>query len=288
MLSFKKTFGAFVAVLFFIFLSQIASSATFNKKLPLEVVFLNVGQGDAILIDYLSRYQILIDGGPSGKVLMNELWKVMPKDDKEVEIVILTHPDWDHFGGLVDLLDYYSVGKFLTSDIENDKESFQKLVDKIQDRKIEIEIPENGSSIDVGEYLDLEILSPDSDNLFKDTNDNSVVARLDFGENSFLFTGDASEKTENFLMKEEGILLNVDWLKVAHHGSKNSTSAKFLEKVTPKFTVISVGENSYGHPAPELLERISRVEGEILRTDEQGTIIIECKTPQKESCKINN
>lgn len=286
-LSFRKIFGIFVAGLFFIFLSQVVNGATFNRASLLEVVFLNVGQGDAILINYLNRYQVLIDGGPDGKVLMYELGKVMPKDDKKIEIVILTHPDWDHFGGLVDLLDYYSVESFLAGNIESDKESFQKLISKIQEKSIPINSPESGSRIDIGEYLDIEIIAPAKEFLFKEDNDNSIVTRLDFGENSFLFTGDIGEKTEESLVKNQGNLLDVDWLKVAHHGSKNATSDIFLEKTTPDFAVISVGkDNRYGHPAEELLERLGKSGSKILRTDESDSVIVECGTLKEESCKV--
>lgn len=288
-LSFRKFFGGFVAVLFFVFLSQVVSGSTFDDKNPLKINFLNVGQGDAILINYLDRYQILIDGGPEGKVLMYELGKVMPKNDQEIEVVILTHSDWDHFGGMIDLLDYYSVKSFLTNDIENDKESFQKLVNKIKDKNIPVNLPESGSRIDFGEYLDIKFLAPDVDNRFSNGNDNSIVTRLDFGENSFLFTGDIGEKTEKVLVKEAGQLLDVDWLKVAHHGSKNSTSTIFLNKVTPEFGIISVGkDNRYGHPAKEAVERLEDLQIKIFRTDEKGTIKVGCKNIQKNSCRIAN
>jgi competence protein ComEC len=175
----------------------------------------------------------------------------------------------------------------LTSDLGNEKESFQKLIDKIKEEKISINVPENGSRIDVGEYLDFEVLSPDSDNSFKDTNDNSIVARLFFVVNCFLITGDAGEKTEEFLIKENINFLDVDWLKVAHHGSKNSSSEDFLEKVTPEFSVISSGkENRYGHPAPETLSRIENVGGEFFRTDKLGSIIVACEMPQRDSCSV--
>ncbi len=286
-LSFRKFLGTFVAVLFFVFLTQFVNSATFTDNFPLKVVFLDIGQGDSILINYLDRHQILIDGGPDGKKLMYELGKVMPKNDKEIEVVIATHPDWDHFGGFIDLIDYYSVKSFLTSDIENEKTSFQKLIKKIEDKNIKINSPEVGSRIDIGEYLDIEFLAPDSGNDFKDGNDNSIVTRVDFGKNSFLFTGDIGKKPEAYLVKEYGNLLDVDWLKVAHHGSKNSSSDIFLEKVSPEFAVISAGkDNRYGHPAVEALERLKNVDADVLRTDEIESIVVGCETPKKKSCEV--
>jgi len=138
------------------------------------------------------------------------------------------------------------------------------------------------SKIEFGKDLVLNFFNPDGEE--RTANDNSVVARLDFAENSFLFTGDIGFKTENDLILD-GHNLDVDWLKVAHHGSKNSSGVDFLEKVIPEKAIISVGKNSYGHPAEDVLDRLRASGAEILTTLEKGTVRINCW--EERECIIN-
>lgn len=277
---------ALVAGLFFIVFAQGVGSVSGGKSAPLEVHFLDVGQGDSILINYLDHYQILIDGGPSGKKLLYEISKVMPIGDKNIEFVVATHADWDHFGGLIDLVDYYSVTYAMANSPETDKESFQRFLQKLENRKIPLVKAKNGSGLNIGDYLKLDILAPGNNASLDGNNEKSIVSKLDFGKNTFLFTGDIGFSGEKALYQNHSADLDIDWLKVPHHGSKNSTSDFFLKKTSPDFAVISVGaENRYGHPAKELIERLEKTDAEIFRTDRQGTISVSCLGLEKNSCR---
>ncbi|OHA91680.1 MAG: hypothetical protein A2758_00860 [Candidatus Zambryskibacteria bacterium RIFCSPHIGHO2_01_FULL_49_18] len=218
----------------------------------LRVYFLDVGQGDAIFIDTPAHKQVLIDGGRNRKVL-SELGKIMSFGDRYIDVVIETHPDADHAAGLVAVAERYQTG------LNVDQRSARR-----------------GQTIDFGDGVKLILLFPDRDVSGWDTNDGSVVARLDYGESSFLFTGDATIKTENILLNLNREILDTDVLKVGHHGSRTSTSLMFAEAVTPEFAVISAGkDNTYGHPHKEVLNILNRVGSKIFSTAEKGTIKFE-------------
>jgi competence protein ComEC len=259
-----------------------------NNRLPiLEVSFLNIGQGDAILIDYLRHYQILIDGGPNGKQILTELSKVMPFMDNKIEVVIITHPDRDHFSGLIDVFKKYKIGLVLDNGQKSDDRVWRELYKIIKDKNISRQAVGEGSKLIIGKDFIIHFFNPDKIALSKTAkNDYSVVARLDFGINSFLFTGDAGFDAEADMIfdKED---LEVDWLKVGHHGSCYSTSAFFLARVKPKQAIISVGENKYGHPCADTLKRLQAVDSKVLRTDELGTIRVQCRNSQK-NCQTFN
>ena len=276
MFSFKKFLTIFNIFLLFVFVAIEVAESDETKRVPLEVFFLDVEQGDATLINYQNRYQILIDGGPNGKRLLAEIGKAMPVMDKNIEIVVLTHPDKDHLAGLIDVFKNYSVGLYLDNGQKAETEIFAELEKEIERREIRREGIGEGSKIGIGN-LSLQAFNPDIlSEEDKDRNEQSVVLRLDFFENSFLFTGDSDEKTEKD-MASDGENVNVDFLRVGHHGSKSSTGELFLEKVTPEKAVISSGkDNRYGHPHQEVLERLENGGIEIFRTDEMGTIKFEC------------
>ncbi len=282
----KKFLGGLVILLFLIFVCQEFSKAQNGKIFPLEVSFLDVGQGDAILINYLGKYQVLIDGGPNGKQLLSELGRAMPWEDKRIEIIILTHPDADHLSGLIDILDNYEVDLFLDNGQSAKTQIYQELLSKIENKKIERQSIFEGSFFSIGEHLDFFVFNPDevgkSD---AERNESSVVLKMNFGENSFLFTGDAEMKTEADMAEDEEDLRS-DWLKIGHHGSKSATSEEFLKVVGPKYAIFSVGEgNRYGHPNEEVLKKVADGGVEILRTDKNGTIVVQCRKPQ-EKCHL--
>jgi len=273
-LSFKKIL--FFALLFFvlILLIQFFLTHPFDEKVPLRVSFLDVGQGDAILIDYQEQYQVLIDSGLSGKKVLSELNRAMPPQDKTIEVLIATHYDKDHIGGMRSVLENYQTQLFLDNGDFSETNAVTLLTDLIEAKKIDSRSIKEDSRIEFGEDFFLEFFNPDGDDW--SANENSVVARLDFRGNSFLFTGDVGFKAEKDLMAD-GHDLDVDWLKVGHHGSKNSSAEDFLRQVSPQGAIISVGaKNSYGHPAEETLDRLRAVGAEIFNTAENGTIIFEC------------
>lgn len=287
-----------ISKIYFIFLGILLcilsylSYQIFVEVKPLQVVFLDVGQGDSILIQKGTR-QILIDGGPSGKVEMAKLGKYLPYFDRQIEIVIATHPDKDHIAGLVEAGRNYKIGKVLTTAAEKDTQVFKEWREVLDYNKVETLEAWRGTEIEFGEKAKMKIIHPSEkvDPSVGEANDKSIVARLDYGENSFLFTGDIESGAEKEILEslpaggggEENI--DVDVLKVAHHGSKYSSSEAFLEATSPREAVISVGKNnSYGHPAEVVLNALKSRNIEILRTDEIGDIIFECKA-QNEKCK---
>jgi len=257
----------------------------FVETWPLQVVFLDVGQGDSILIQKGMR-QVLIDGGSNGKTELAELGRYLPYFDREIEVVIATHPDRDHIGGLIDVAKNFKIGKVFTTGAEKDTSVFEEWKDIREYDKIETLEAMRGDEVDLGEAK-LTVVSPGSsvDPSASDANNKSVVTRLDFGENSFLFTGDIESSAEHEILAS-GENVDVDVLKIAHHGSKYSTSYEFLDAVSPETAIISVGaKNSYGHPTEAILNSLNSRNINILRTDEKGDIIFECKA-QNEKCKI--
>jgi len=277
----KKAKNLIYSILgFLFFLNILAWLAVYdlNKSQFLEVNFFNVGQGDAILIETPQRHQILIDGGPSS-VILEKLSKEMPFWDRTIDLIILTHPERDHLAGLIEVLKRYQVENILWTGIVRDTPEYQEWQKLIKEENAKIFIAKSGQKIKWSRtVLDhFEVLHP-FENLegqeFKDSNNTSVIAKLVFGENSFLFTGDAYKSTEQELI-DRGVDLNSDVLKVGHHGSKTSSSEEFIKNVSPEIAVISVGkDNTYGHPNPEVLETLKKYGIRILRTDLDGDIEI--------------
>jgi competence protein ComEC len=281
--SFRKILVFIIIFLALILFSQFAFSYNSPVREDFLVVnFLDVGQGDSILINYQNKYQILVDSGISNKNILTELKKVMPAQDRSLEIVIATHYDKDHVGGMRSVFENYKVKLFLDNGQFKDTQATTVVSDLLEKQKIENYAIQENSKIKIDEDLLLDFFNPDGEDW--ETNDNSIVFRMDFGENSFLFTGDAGFKTEKDMM-EDGHNLDVDYLKVAHHGSKNSSDKDFLEKVSPEKAIISVGKNSYGHPTEETMERIKKVDSEIFTTLDQGLIQLICEKNQ--ACLIN-
>jgi len=239
----------------------------------LTVAFLDVGQGDAIYIEAPNGNQVLIDGGP-GRGLLRELSKVIPFYDRSIDIVIATHPDKDHIGGLPELLTRYEVGVILRSGAVNDTGVFQSLNGIIQRKDVEELLAKRGMRVQLGGGAYLDILFPDRDVTGFEPNDASVITRLVYGETEFLFTGDAPKDIEEYVARLDGSLLKSDVLKVGHHGSKTSTGALFLGAVLPSIGIISAEKNSrYGHPHQEVLDTLAEFNIETIATSEAGTIV---------------
>ncbi|MFZ2187443.1 MAG: MBL fold metallo-hydrolase [Candidatus Moraniibacteriota bacterium] len=236
------------------------------------VTFLAVGEGDAILISQGSN-QILIDGGRTGKDLLSRLGRRMLFWDRTVEIVIATHPDADHIGGFTDLLVAYHVDKFLYTGAESKTETYALLQKALAAQYTDMLKIFRGGTVRLPGGGDLSIEYPLTP-LPQETaeaNTGSIVARFTYGATQMLFTGD--------LPSEETVLPDtapVAILKVAHHGSRYSTSAAFLDLVKPQEAVISVGKNMYGHPTLDVIERLLEHHVRIHRTDTEGDISYRC------------
>ena len=240
----------------------------------LTVAFLDVGQGDAIFIESPTGKQVLVDGGP-GRALFAPLSEMMPFYDRSIDVVIATHPDADHIGGLPEVLRRYDIDFFLDPGVSSDTGVYQALLRARDESDAEYIVARRGMEIALGDGAVLQILFPDRDMEGADTNDASIVAKLIYGGTSFLLTGDSPQKVEKYLAMRDGKKLDVDVLKAGHHGSKTSTSDIFLGYTSPASVVLSVGaENRYGHPHAEVVARLTEFGAKILRTDEDGTVIM--------------
>ncbi|MFH1456981.1 MAG: MBL fold metallo-hydrolase [Patescibacteria group bacterium] len=239
----------------------------------LVVSFLDVGQGDAIFIEAPNGNQILIDGGPNKSVL-NELSKIMLFYDRSIDLIIESHPDSDHVNGLVEVLKRYNVGLIMESGVANENQAYQKIQKIIKEKNIKNILARQNMKINLGDGAYMDILFPDRDVANLETNTASIIAKLNYGETCFIFTGDSPRAIEQYLVSVYGDKLNCEVLKIGHHGSNTSTSESFLGYIDPKYAVISVGENKYGHPHQEILDLLNQFGINILRTDELGTIKI--------------
>jgi competence protein ComEC len=239
-----------------------------------KVVFLDVGQGDSILMQE-GTVQVLIDGGPGRKVL-ERLGEEMPWWDRRIEVVILTHPEADHITGLLHVLDRYEVGLVLFPEVVHSSQLQEKWLDEVSASGADWRFAESGQRVEAGDMV-LSILGPfESEGMEAavraSLNNVSVVTRVDYGELSFLLTGDVERRVENMLVQNTNSdLLDVDVLKAGHHGSNTSTYEYIINATTPYAAVISAGaDNKFGHPHPEVLSRLGDIP--VWRTDQEGSV----------------
>jgi competence protein ComEC len=241
----------------------------------LKVSFLDIGQGDSIFIETPTHKQLLLDGGRNKKVL-TELGKLMPFGDKSIDVMIESHPDADHIGGLPAVVERYEVGLFMEPGVESANTIDDELHKRVQEKKIPDILARRGQVINFGDGVKLIILFPNQDVTHWETNDASIVAKLVYGDKSFLLTGDSTKKAEGILLNLDKNVLQSTVLKVGHHGSRNSTSLAYAQAVSPEYGIISAGkDNSYGHPHKEVLEILQKVSAKILSTIDLGTITFE-------------
>jgi len=261
-------FLSIIVLLLYFYFSQ-------NKENTLEVNFLDVGQGDAILIKTISGQNILIDGGEDEKII-KRLSEELSWWDKKIDLIILTHPHSDHVGGLVDVLKRYEVLKVLYTGAIHNSPDYLAWLELIKEKSISLSIINHSQKILLGDDCSLEILYPISqDNISGQANLNntSIVSRLDYRQTSFLFMGDAEKEVEEILLKIEAGKLKTDVLKIGHHGSDSSSLLGFLEIVDPVYAVIEVGkDNRFDHPSPRIIKRLERLGIKTFRTDMDGNI----------------
>lgn len=234
----------------------------------LVVEFIDVGQADSTLIITPNNKSILIDAGESG-----DYEKIKNTIDNyninKIDVVIATHPHADHIGSMQKVIENYEVGRIYMPDKIHTSKMFENLLLAIEDKGLEIDIAEAGVKIGLDDVLDLTFVSPSGG--LEDLNNVSAVLRLTYRDTSFLFTGDMEKMAEDLIVDN----VNVDVLKVGHHGSDTSSSEDFLNRVTPEIAVISVGEdNKYDHPSLDILERLNNIGATVYRTDEMGSITI--------------
>ena len=241
----------------------------------LHVVFLDVGQGDAIFIQTPSGRQVLVDGGPSEPVLLSQLGRQMPFWDRTLDVMVLTHPDSDHVTGLVGVLERYQVDRVIFRELETDSDTYACWQRLLESEGAEVYQGEAGLHLTLDRGLEMTVLHPGATltaGKRKSTNNHSIVTRLTYGVVSVLLPGDIGAEVEQQLVgAHHDAPLRSTVLKAAHHGSCTSTAEGFLEAVDPEIVVISVGEdNDFGHPCAEVLGRLADLQ--TYRTDEHGTV----------------
>jgi len=272
----SKQSTQYVVIGIFVLTNIFIWSAVFraDNRGVLTVAFLNVGQGDAIYIEAPNGNQMLIDGGqPSGAVL-RELGRVMPFWDRSLDVVLATHPDQDHVGGLPSVIERMRVGNIVTTENTSETGAYGAFEKEIFDKHINRVLARAGEKIILDEGVILEILFPDRSTAGWETNTASVVARLSYGEQSFLFTGDSPQSVEKYLISKKGGTLHSNVLKLGHHGSRTSSSKVFLSAVDPKYAIISAGkDNKYGHPHKEVTDLLALLKIPPFITEERGTIV---------------
>ncbi len=238
----------------------------------LQVHFLDVGQGDAILIETPDGAQALIDGGPDSSIL-RQLSTNLGFFDRTLDVVVATHPDKDHIGGLTDVLQRYHVSHIVKTDNVGETGVAEMYESLVNAEGADIIYAKRGQVITLGASTTLEILYPEGSVKDLETNTSSIVLRLVYGETSFMLTGDSPKNIEEYLVLSEGEHLKSDVLKAGHHGSRTSTSELFLAEVAPTYAIISAGkDNSYGHPHVEVTDALFNAGVETYSTAESGTI----------------
>jgi competence protein ComEC len=227
-------------------------SLSILSALNLKVHYIDVMQGDAILIQY-DGHNYLIDSGKSRSDDKPRIY-LQSLGVETINACLMTHPDYDHYGEFEDLIEceLFDIQKMIKNQDDSTAGSYWDLMDYLESYQIPIEIVDHESELNWSVQTD--ILSPDYDNGFNSTNNNSIVIKLTFGNFSFLFTGDSEEDNNNFLLDEYD--MDIDILKVAHHGALNGTNLAFVQESTPVISVISSGNNSFGHPSYDVIEML--------------------------------
>ena len=265
-----------------IFISIVSLISITSIKIPkeLKINFIDVGQGDSCLITTPQNKKVIVDSGGSesydvGKNVL--LPYLLDKRITKIDYIMISHFDTDHCKGFEYVLENIKVKNVIISKQSETSENFKQIMKIIRKKRINLIIVQKETKIKIDNFTTVDILSPQSENIADNMNDNSIVAKFEAYNFSILFTGDASEKIEKELIKEN-INLKSDILKVSHHGSKTGTSEEFLKSVKPKIALIGVGENNkFGHPTEDVIKRLTENKIKIYRTDTDGEIRIKIK-----------
>ncbi len=247
-----------------------APSTTTQTSANVTIKFIDVGQGEAILIA-LPEKTVLIDAGPTGSApKIAQVLQELGRD--KIDYLVATHPDEDHIGGMADVISSTQIGTIYAPNKTNNTATYRKFLTAIQNNNLQITLAEAGTIIDQTDSYKLEILWPKKDANFPDTNDYSIIIKLTVGNKTFLFTGDAP--TSAILDSNPG---HIDVLKVSHHGSRTGTTEVLIHKLSPTYAVVSYAlDNSYGHPMQSVLNALRKHSVEVWGTGANGTITITC------------
>lgn len=256
-----------LALIFTIISPQSTEAATKTMK----VHFINVGQGDATYIKMPNGEDVLIDGGRQGQG--DEIVAYLKKQKvDDIEIMIATHPDADHLGGLDEVLKAYKVESVYAPKVAHTTQAYKDFLQAVKNEKLTIKTTKAGVNLTI-KGVTAKFVGPVKEYAKSDLNNWSAVLHVTYNKNKFLFTGDAEKASETDMVKAKQTL-QADVIKVGHHGAKTSSNADFLKVVKPTYAVISVGKNSYGHPTKEVLDRFKSQKTTVYRTDKNGNVVI--------------
>ena len=265
-----------VLSLFFVLLIMISVGCEKASIQPdigqLKVHFLDVGQADSILMQIPGGKNILVDAGNNadGALVIGYLEQI---GIRKIDFLVGTHPHEDHIGGLDDVIKTFEIGKVFMPNITNTTKTFEDVLLSLKAKNLKITTAKAGVSVLEQDNLKIYFIAPNSNN-YEGLNNWSGVLRVQYGDTTFLLTGDAEQLSEKEMLAS-GTNLKADVLKIGHHGSSSSTSQKFLDEVSPKYAVITVGENNdYGHPHKTTLTKLSKAGIKLYRTDLNGTVVI--------------
>lgn len=253
------------------------SSESSSKKAPistgneLKVHFIDVGQGDSILVQFKDK-NLLIDAGPRSS--SNDLLKYLKGINlTKLDYVVATHPHEDHIGGMPEIIKNFEIGEFYAPKKQASTKIFQTMVEDLKKKNHKINVAKAGVSLDMDSDISVEMIAPNSSD-YENVNNYSAVIKVTYKDTSFLFTGDAEKLSEKEILQKK-YDIKADVLKLGHHGSSTSSSKEFLDKVNPKIAVASLGKNNdYGHPHKEIIKAMKDRKISFYRTDELGTIVL--------------
>ena len=242
-----------------------------ERSSGMEVHFIDVGQGDATLIK-ADGHAMLIDSGENDQGTAVQLY-LKKQRVEQLDYLVLTHTDSDHIGGADVIISKFDIGQIFLSDFKKDNQTYRELMDSMRYRHMTFSTPEVGAEYELGGAV-VSIIAPN--NTYEDPNTSSLALIVDYGENSFLFSGDCEEEAEQDILAN-GMNLDIDVYQAGHHGSKSSSAEEFLDAMSPEYAVISCAEkNSYGHPHARTLNHLRARNIKVFRTDEQGSIVAYC------------
>ncbi|MFJ7375910.1 MBL fold metallo-hydrolase [Lysinibacillus capsici] len=264
-----------MVLLLCLFLLACCTEAVKTEKIPvtagheMQVHFIDVGQGDSILIESPSGKTMLIDGGVkgAGQQIVSYLKEL---GINKLDIVVATHPDADHIGGLIPVLDNMTIEQFYDSGKVHTSQTFEEMLTRIDEKNIPYHVPKIGDDIEFDKNVNVKVLN--ANDQATDNNDASIVLKMTYGNVSFLLTGDAGVALEKEMLQYD---VKATVLKAGHHGSNTSSSEEFIQAVKPEVTILSYGEdNKYGHPHAEIVDRLQAIGSKIYATADLGTITV--------------